>query len=136
VNLSLAAPSAPVTVGSTFTVPVVLTGGADIASIPMQVQFDADKLALVNVDLGDLLGRDGQAASISHREDGGLTTINASRPPGAAGVSGATPGTVCVLSFQAKAAGSADIAIVRPGALTSKQQPLLAQGGHISIQVQ
>ena len=46
-----------------------------------------------------------------------LININASRPPGAAGVSGA--GVVCVLSFQAKTAGDSVIAITRPGAVNS-----------------
>jgi general secretion pathway protein D len=94
-------PGSPVAVGSTFQVPVVLTGGKDVASVPLQVQYDPAKLSLVNVTSGDLLGRDNQAVALVHRDDGpGSITINAARPPGVAGVSGA--GVVCVLSFQAK----------------------------------
>ncbi len=103
----------------------MLNGGADIASVPMQIQYDPAKLSLVNVDTGDLLGKDGQAVALVHRDDGpGNITINASRPPGTAGVSGA--GVVCVLSFQAKAAGESVIAITQPG---SGQQRTAAVAG-------
>jgi general secretion pathway protein D len=86
------------------------------------------------VDTGDLLSRDGQAVALVHRDDGpGSITVNASRPPGAAGVSGA--GVVCVLSFQAKAAGESVLAITRPAAVTSAQQQLPAKGAQISILV-
>ena len=88
--------------------PVVISGAADIASIPLQIQYDATKLSLVNVGPGDFLSRDGQAVSLAHRDDGpGTITVNASRPPGAPGMNGA--GVVCVLTFQAKASGDSKI---------------------------
>jgi general secretion pathway protein D len=98
------------------------------------MQYDPAKLSLVNVDSGDLLERDGQAVALVHRDDGpGTITINASRPPGAPGVSGA--GVVCVLSFQAKAAGESSVSITRPAAVNSAQQQLPARGAQISILV-
>jgi general secretion pathway protein D len=125
---------APVAAGSSFQVPVVVSGASDISSIPLQIQYDASKLSLVNVESGDFLSRDQQAVALVHRDDGpGTITINASRPPGAPGVSGA--GVVCVLSFEAKAAGDGKIEITRPGALNSKQQPVLAQGTSITVSV-
>ncbi len=121
-------------VGATVQVPVVITGARDIASVPLQVQYDPAKLALVNVGDGDFLGRDGQAVALVHRDDGpGTIVLNASRPPGAAGVSGA--GVVCVLSFQAKAAGDATVNITRPGGMNSAQQPVQAQGAQTTITV-
>ena len=134
VNLSLNAPPGTVTVGSTFQVPVVLSGGTDIVSVPLQIQYDPARLSLVNVDKGDFMGRDGQTPLLSHRDDGhGLIFINASRPPGAAGVSGA--GVVCVLSFQAKAAGESVLDITHPAAVNSAQQPVTASGGRVGIVV-
>jgi general secretion pathway protein D len=134
VNLSLNAPPGPVSVGATFQVPVVLSGGTDIASVPLQIQYDPARLSLVNVDQGDFMGRDGQAPLLSHRDDGlGLVFINASRPPGAEGVSGG--GVVCVLSFQAKAAGESVLDITHPGAVNSARQPLQASGGRVGIVV-
>ncbi|MGB8262139.1 MAG: cohesin domain-containing protein, partial [Terracidiphilus sp.] len=124
----------PVAAGASFKVPVVLNGGADIASIPLQISYDPAKLELVGVEQGDFLGRDGQAVALVHRDDGpGSIVINASRPPGAGGVTGA--GVVCTLAFTAKAAGASEIAITHPAAINSAQQPLEAEGGRVTIVV-
>ena len=135
VNIALIRPQAPVAVGATFKVPVVLSGGRDVAAVPLQIQYDPAKLSMVNVEQGDLLSRGGQSVALVHREDGsGNVTINTALPPGAAGVNGA--GTVCTLTFTAKAAGPTTVAITRPAVLNSAQQPLQAIGGQISVQVQ
>jgi general secretion pathway protein D len=124
----------PVGAGTTFQIPVVVTGAVDIASVPLQIQYDPARLSLVNVDKGDFLGQDGQAVALVHRDDGpGAIVLNASRPPGVAGVSGA--GVVCVLSFQAKSAGESAITITRPGAVTSAQKSVQAQGAQVSVVV-
>ena len=44
-------------VGSTFQMAVNLSGGTDVFSVPMQVQYDQTKLSLINVDLGDSPGK-------------------------------------------------------------------------------
>lgn len=133
-NFSLVPSASSVTAGGTVQVPIVITGAQDIASVPLQVQYDPAYLALVNVGDGDFLGRDGQPVALVHRDDGpGTITINASRPPGSAGVSGA--GVICVLNFQAKAAGDSAVSITRPGAMTATQQPLQAQGAQTTITV-
>lgn len=127
-------PPGAVNAGSSFEIPVVISGATDISSIPLQIQYDASKLSLVNVVGGDFLSRDQQAVALVHRDDGpGNITINASRPPGAPGMNGA--GVVCVLSFEAKAAGDAKVEITRPAALNSKQQPVLAQGTSVNVSV-
>ena len=131
---SLVPSATSVATGGTIQVPIVITGAQDIASVPLQVQYDPAKLTLVNVGDGDFLGRDSQPVSLVHRDDGpGTIVLNASRPPNAVGVSGA--GVVCVLSFQAKAAGDAAITITNPRALTSAQQPVQAQGAQTTIVV-
>jgi general secretion pathway protein D len=127
------APPAPAA-GSTFPVTVTLNGAHDVASVPLQIQYDATKLTLVNVDTGDLLSKDGQAVALVHRDDGpGNVKIAASRPPGVAGVTGS--GVVCTLTFQAKQAGEADITITQPTALDSAQHPIAAsaQNAHIVV---
>jgi general secretion pathway protein D len=128
-------------VGSTFQVKVNLSGGNDVFSVPMQLQYDQTKLNLINVDLGDsqgtsnFLGKDGQAVALVHRDDGqGNVAISASRPPGTRGVAGA--GTVCVLTFQAKAPGPAAVVITRPVVRNSSQQALAATGSRAIVQVQ
>jgi general secretion pathway protein D len=133
-NYSLVPPPGPVTAGATFQIPVVITGATDIASVPLQLQYDPSKLSLVNVGDGDFLNRDGQSVALVHRDDGpGTIVLNASRPPGAAGVSGA--GVVCVLTFQAKAAGESPLSITHAAALTSAQQPVQAQNAQTNIVV-
>ncbi|MFZ0745059.1 MAG: cohesin domain-containing protein [Terracidiphilus sp.] len=133
-SFSLVPPPAPVTAGSTFQIPVVITGATNIASVPLQVQYDPTKLSLVNVGDGDFLNRDGQSVALVHRDDGpGTIVLNASRPPGAAGVNGA--GVVCLLTFQAKAAGETAITIAHPAAMTSSQQTVQAQGTQTNVVV-
>jgi general secretion pathway protein D len=134
VNLMFSPPGSPVAAGSTFQVPVVLTGGKDIASVPMLIEYDSAMLSLVNVTSGDFLSRDNQAVALVHRDDGvGNITINAARPPGVAGVNGA--GVVCVLSFQAKAAGESTLSMTRAGALSSTQQQIAIQSSKATIVV-
>jgi general secretion pathway protein D len=136
VSLQLVAPPAPQKVGSNFEVSVNLSGGHDIFSVPMQVQYDQNKLTLINVDAGNYLGGgDGQAVALVHRDDGnGGVAISASRPPGVAGVNG--NGQVCVLTFQAKAPGDATVAITRPGAKNSAQQSLPVSGSQATVHIQ
>jgi general secretion pathway protein D len=135
VNLILNPPSGPMAVGTTFQVPVVLTGGTDIASVPLKIKYDSAKLSLLNVIEGDFLGQDGKAPTLIHQDDPekSLITVNNARPPGAPGLSGA--GVVCVLSFQAKAVGDSAIVIAGSGLTTSGMQQVTAQGNQITVQV-
>jgi general secretion pathway protein D len=134
VSLQIAPPTATPKVGSTFQVAINLSGGQDIFSVPMQLHYDNSKLALVNVDTGDFLGHDGQAIALVHRDDGvGNVVISASRPPGVAGVTGS--GTVCVLTFQANAAGDAALQIIRASAKNSAQQPVNIAGSQTVVHV-
>lgn len=141
VKLDLSPDISQAKVGATFQMKVNLAGGADVFSVPMQLQYDQTKLSLINVDLGDsqgnsnFLGKDGQAVALVHRDDGeGNVAISASRPPGTRGVAGA--GTVCVLTFQAKAAGPAAVVITRPMVRNSSQQSMAATGSRAIVQVQ
>ena len=133
-NLMLNLPGSVIN-GTTFQVPVVLTGGTDVSAVPLQIQYDPAKLSLVNVGDGDLLNRDGQVVQMAHRDDGpGDLTVNVSRTPGAPGVSGA--GVVCVLTFQAKASGPTNLSITRGGAMNSAGKPLQAQTSQATLNVQ
>jgi general secretion pathway protein D len=139
-TLTLDPPQTTAKVGSSFKVMVNLAGGSDVFAAPMSVQYDASKLSLINVDADDpqhpnLLGKDGQAVALAHRDDGkGQAAIAVSRPPGTTGVSGS--GTVCVLTFQAKAAGDASVAISRPVLRNAQQQAEPATGSQAVIHIQ
>ncbi|MFC5865279.1 cohesin domain-containing protein [Acidicapsa dinghuensis] len=136
---SMTAPAAPVAAGSTFQVPVVLTGAKDIASVPLQIQYDSSKLSLVNVDSGDFLIQNGQLPALVHRDEEvagtPLHTISvvSSLPPGSHGKSGSGP--VFLLTFQAKQAGSSQVVITHPGAMNSAQQPVQASAQPATIVV-
>jgi general secretion pathway protein D len=134
VSLSVVPADSSQTVGSTFQVAVMLNNGHDIASVPIQLQFNPAVLQLVNVDAGDFLSRDGQAVAIAHRDEGnGLVTISTSRPPNAAGVNG--QGSVATLTFKATAAGDSNLALVKVGALNSAQATLPAVGSQAVVHV-
>ncbi len=133
-SFSLTPPATALAPGTSFQIPVVLNGAADIASVPIQLQYDPVKLALVNVAAGDLLNRDGQAVALIHRDDGpGNVTVVAARPPGTPGISGS--GVVCVLTFQAKAAGETALTMTRANAVNTAQQQIPATAAHISLLV-
>jgi len=87
------------------------------------------------VDAGNLLGKDGQAVALVHRDEGnGAVTISAARPPGVKGVDGS--GTVCTLTFKAIAPGDSSLQLVRIGARDSKQNSLPAVGTPATVHVQ
>jgi len=122
-------------VGATFQVAVMLSNANDLFSVPLQMQFNPQVLSLVNVDAGNLLGKDNQAVALVHRDEGnGAVTISASRPPGVRGVDGS--GTVCTLTFKAIAPGDSPLQLVRIGAKDSKQNSLPAVGAPASVHVQ
>lgn len=134
VSLTVTPASSNQSPGSTFQVAVNLANGRDVYSVPLQMQFDPKVLDLVNVDSGDFLGHDGQAVAIVHRDEGnGLVTISTSRPPGVAGMNG--QGTVCTLTFKAKAAGDTALALVKVGAKNSAQANLPAVGSQAMVHV-
>jgi general secretion pathway protein D len=134
VSMQIVPPAAPPKAGSTFQVAVRLTGGQDVFSLPMMMHYDSSKLSVINVDTGDFLGRDGQTVALTHRDDGnGMLVIASSRPPGMAGVSGG--GTVCILTFKAKAAGDVSITLVRAAAKNSAQQSTEIAGSQAWVHI-
>jgi len=133
VALSITPATSSQSVGSTFQVAVMLAGGQDIFSVPMQIQFDPHVLQLVNVDAGDFLSRDGQPVVAAHRLDNDTVTISTSRQPNAKGISG--QGNVCTLTFKAIAPGDTNLVFVKAGAKNSAQTAIAANGSPAVIHV-
>jgi general secretion pathway protein D len=134
VNISVVSPPGNQPVGSTFMVSVTAANAHDLFSVPLQMQFDPHVLTLVNVDAGDLLGRDNQAVALVHRDEGnGAVTISASRPPNTPGVNG--QGTICTLTFKALAAGDSTLALVKIGAKNSRQTSIPTVGTQAVVHV-
>jgi general secretion pathway protein D len=133
-SLALNVPATPMAAGSSFQVPVVLNGGADVTSIALQLHYDTANLQLTGVAAGDVLSRDGQPTGLSHVEDPpGTLVVSISRPPGTRGVTGT--GVVCVLTFQAKASGQTGLGITRASVVNTAQQQVPVQTGQATIVV-
>lgn len=127
VNLSIVPSSTTPDVGSTFQVSVAASNAHDLFEVPLQLRFDPRVLALVNVDSGDLLSKDGQPVAMVHRDEGnGTVTVSAARPPQTPGVNGA--GVVATLTFKALTAGDSPLSLVKIGAKDSKGVSLPAVG--------
>jgi general secretion pathway protein D len=121
--------------GSTFTVNVMLSGGQNVYSVPVQLSYDPNQLSLVNVSNGGFLSQDGQAVALVHRDDPvtGTLQVTATRPPGAGGVSG--QGAVMTLTFMAKTAGQSALTITRGGARDPAMQPIAMSGAQAAITI-
>jgi len=124
------------TKGATFTVNVMLSGGQNIYSVPLQLNYDPNQLQVVNVSNGGFLSQDGQAVALVHRDDPatGTLQVTATRPPGAGGVSG--QGAVVTLTFMAKGPGQSALTITRGGARDPAMQPIALSGAQAAVTVQ
>ena len=122
--------------GSTFAVNVLLTGAQNVSSVPVQINYDPARLQLVNVSNGGFLSQDGQAVALVHRDDAstGTVQVTATRPPGAAGISG--QGAVVTLTFMAKAGGQAALSITKGGARDASMQPITVAGAQATVNIQ
>ena len=122
--------------GSTFTVNVVLSGGQNVYSVPVQLSYDPSQLQVVTVSNGGFLSQDGQVVALVHRDDPltGTLQVTATRPPGAGGVSG--QGAVMVLTFMAKGPGQSALTITRGGARDPAMQPIAMSGAQAAITIQ
>ena len=122
--------------GNTFAVNLLISGAQNVYSVPVQLNYNPQVLQLVNVSNGGFLSQDGQIVTLVHREDEALgqSTITASRPNGAGGVSG--QGSVITVTFEAKANGQTPLTITRGGARDPGQQPITVNGAQAAVTVQ
>jgi general secretion pathway protein D len=129
-------PSLSQTKGSTFTVNVMLSGGQNVYSVPVQLSYDPNQVQVVNVSNGGFLSQDGQAVALVHRDDPvtGTLQVTATRPPGSGGVSG--QGAVVTLTFMAKGTGQSALTITRGGARDPAMQPIAMSGAQAAITIQ
>jgi general secretion pathway protein D len=124
------------TKGGTFAINLLISGAQNVASVPVQLNYDPKLLQLVNVSNGGFLSQDGQAVALVHREDDtvGQLQITASRPPGAGGVSG--QGSVVTITFEGRAAGQTPLTITRGGARDPGMQAITVNGAQAAVTIQ
>ena len=122
--------------GTTFTVNVMLSGGQNVYSVPVQLNYDPNQLQVMNVSNGGFLSQDGQTVALVHRDDPltGTLQITATRPPGAGGVSG--QGAVATITFMAKVPGQSALTITRGGARDPSMQPIAMNGAQAAVTIQ
>ena len=114
-----------------ITVSLFIDGGVDVASAPMQIQFDPKFLRLNDVSLGDFFSKDDRQPVFTKNilNDTGVAVVQLNRPPGSRGAGGS--GTLVTLNFQAMARGATVVTIphlaVRnaQGAVISNSTPQL-----------
>jgi general secretion pathway protein D len=123
-------------VASPVSVALIIQGGADVVSAPMQIQFDPRILRLNDIIGGDFLSSDGQQIVFTKNimNDSGSATVQLNRQPGAPGVNGG--GVLITLNFQAIARGMTAVNI--PGLMVrnSQGQPVATGNPQVSIRVQ
>ncbi len=123
-------------VASPVSVALVLDGGVDVASAPMQIQYDPRILQLKDVVRGDFLSSDGQQPIFTKDipPNSGTAVIQLNRQPGTPGVNGG--GVLVTLNFQAVARGMATVTIPNLMVRNSQGQPVASGSPQFSIRVQ
>ena len=120
--------------GASFQVAITSSNVQDLYSAPLKLHFDSRALSLVNVDAGDLWGRDGKSVAVVDRDEGnGVVSISLSRPPGVRGIDG--QGKIYVLTFKANAPGDSTITLTEVGAKNSTQANLPVVGSSAVVHV-
>ena len=122
--------------GSTFAVNILVTGAQNVYSVPVQINYNPNRLQLVNISDGGFLSQDGQTVALVHRDDAtsGTLQVTATRPPGSGGISG--QGSVMTLTFMAKSAGQSNLAITKGGARDAAMQAIPVAGAQALVNVQ
>ncbi len=112
------------TPGARFTLNLLAENVTDLFGVPMRVTYDPKLLQLADVRRGALLASDGQEVIVSKNieNDRGEASINLSRFPGSAGISGS--GVLVVLEFQATAAGKAVVNLSNIAARNVRLEPI------------
>ena len=118
---------------SVFTVTIGLEGATDVGAMPIRVQFDPRMVRLNDAVRGDFLSSDGQPALFTKNilNDAGTATLDITRLPRAAGVSGSGP--VITLQFQALGRGNSTITLPNLSVRNSQGQVIATATPQISV---
>jgi general secretion pathway protein D len=116
-----------------FTVTIGIEGAVDMVSAPIQVQFDPKMVRLNDAVRGDFLSSDGQPALFTKNilNDAGTATLDLTRLPRAAGVSGSGP--LITLQFQALGRGNSVITIPNLTVRNSQGQAIATATSQVAV---
>ena len=110
------------------TVTVMVGEAVELASMPMRIQYDREKLRLVGVEKGPFLAGDDASDIIfsrSIRHANGLAAVNISRFPGAGGANGG--GQLVTLTFEGLAQGEAQLRVTATAPRDASNQALTVE---------
>jgi general secretion pathway protein D len=133
--LSLDPPMVNQAAGGTFAVNVILNGGQNVFSVPVQINYDPKVMRFVNVSNAGALSKDGAAVALVHRDDAaqGKLQISLMRPPGSSGI---TPsGPLFTLMFVAQAAGQGTVSVGKTVLRDPNMAAIEASGSQAIINV-
>jgi general secretion pathway protein D len=118
-----------------ITVALIVEGGNDVASAPLQIQFDPKVLHLDDVGRGDFFSRDGQQPVFTKNilNDTGTAAITLNRPPGTPGATGA--GVLITMIFQAVGRGSTTISIPNLSLRNTQGQVVASGSPQLTVNV-
>jgi general secretion pathway protein D len=133
--LSLDPPMVNQPAGATFAVNVVLNGGQNVFSVPVEIKYDPKVMSFVNVSNAGALSRDGAAVALVHRDDAeqGVVTISMMRPPGSSGISPSGP--LFTMMFLAKTAGQGTVSVGKTMLRDPNMATMEASGSQAIINV-
>lgn len=112
-RLSLDPEMAVIPVDQRVTLSLMVGDAVELASMPMRIQYDREKLRLVGIERGPFLAGDDASDIIfsrSIRHANGLAAVNISRFPGAGGADG--DGVLVTLTFEGLAPGTAQLRVI------------------------
>jgi len=120
---------------SNVTVALVIDGGSDVASAPMNVQYDPKVLKLIDVGRGDFFSSGGQIPVFTKniQPDAGTAVINLNRLPQTPGANGS--GILVSLTFQAIAPGTATVTVPNLTVRNTQQQTVFSGSPQMSVTV-
>ena len=124
-RLSLEPEGTIVQVDQQVTVNLMVSDAVELASMPMRVQYDREKLRLAGIEKGPFLAGDDASDVIfsrSIRHANGLAAVNISRFPGAGGANGG--GQLITLTFEGLSPGTAQIRVTATSARDASNQTL------------
>lgn len=112
-RLGLEPEMAVIPVDQRVTLSLLVGDAVELASMPLRIQYDREKLRLVGIEKGPFLAGDDASDIIfsrSIRHANGLAAVNISRFPGAGGADG--DGVLVTLTFEGLAPGAAEFRVI------------------------
>ena len=134
VQLRMVPGDVAVTVGDRFDVRVEADAALPLSHLPLVITYDPAIVEVVEWKQGDLLGAEDEVQMLGAVGEPGRLLLGVSRLGERPGVTGR--GTVAVISFQAKAAGRANIAFEKPKALGPALEeiaPVRSEGARLRV---